>query len=244
MLTSYLTATKNLLQNPTAPSGLYDDPTLTTYINTARNQLAGESESIRFLGTINTSITTRNYNFSSISTGVSATNGIQQALNVRSVLYNVASGQKWVRPRPWEWFTLYKLNNPVPPSGPPQVWSQFGQGATGSFYVDPIPDLIYVLTCDLVCLPIPLVDNTTVEAIPPLWQDAVPYFAAFLALLSAQSGARSADANRQMERYDFFVQRARRFSNPSVNRGIYEQEHDPTMMNKIGVQQKSAGGGG
>lgn len=242
MLTAYLTATKNLLQNPVAPSGLYDDPTLTTYINTARNQLAGESESIRALGTINTVLAIRNYNFSSINVGVSATTGIQQVLNVRDMFYAVASGQKWIRPRPWEWFRLFKMNNPVPPSGFPTVWSQFAQGATGSFYLDPIPDLIYVLQSDCVCLPIPLVNDSTVEAIPPLWQDAVSYFAAYLALLSAQSGARSADANRMMERYDFFVNRARRFSNPAVNRGIYEQERDPTMMNKIGLQQKASGG--
>ncbi len=242
MLNTYLSATQALLQNPAAPSALYDLAFLTTAINTARNQLAGESECIRALGTISTVLSIRNYNFASINVGVSATTGIQQVLNVRDMFYAVASGQKWVRPRPWEWFRLFKMNNPVPKSGFPEVWSQFAQGATGSFYIDPIPDLIYVLQSDCVCLPIPLVDNTTVEAIPPLWQDAVPYFAAFIALLSAQSGARSADANRMMERYDFFVNRARKFSNPSVNRGIYEQERDPTMMNKIGLQQKAAGG--
>lgn len=241
MLNTYLAATQALLQNPAAPSALYDPAFLTTAINTARNQLAGESECIRALGTINTVLAIRNYNFTSINVGVSATTGIQQVLNVRDVFYTVASGMKWVRLRPWEWFRLFKMNNPVPPSGAPTVWSQFAQGATGSFYLDPIPDLIYVLQSDCVCLPIPLVSDATVEAIPPLWQDAVPYFAAFIALLSAQSGARSADANRMMERYDFFVNRARRFSNSAVNRGLFEQERDPAMMNKLGISQKAAG---
>ena len=244
MLTAYLAATANLLQNPTAPIALYDTADLTTWINTARNQLAAESECIRSLATINTVIGTRNYNFTALNTGVSATNGIQQPINVRSILYAVGSGQKWMRPRSWEWFQFYALNNPVPPSGAPQRWAQFSQGATGSFYIDPLPDTVYALTCDCPCLPIPLVDNTTVEAIPPLWTDAVSYFAAYLALLSAQSGARSAEANRMYERYEEFMNRARRFSNPSVTRYIYEQERDPTTANKLGIAPRQSSGGG
>jgi hypothetical protein len=246
MLNAYLTATENLLQNPAAATPLYDPAALTVYINTARNQIAGEGECIRFLGTVNTTVGNRVYNFSSINTGVSATNGILGPLNVRSVLYAVGSGQKWMRPRPWEWFQFYAQNNPVPPTGPPARWSVYGQGATGSFYIDPLPNFVYVMTCDCVCLPIPLVNDSTVEAIPPLWQDAVSYFAAYLALLSAQSGARSADANRMMERFEFFMQRARQFSNPSVTRHIYDQAKDPTRGNKLGIQgrQAASGGGG
>jgi hypothetical protein len=243
VLAKYLTQVTTLLQNPPAPTPLYDNTTLTNAINLARGQLAGESESIRFLGTINTVISQRPYNFFSINTGVSATNGILGPLNVRSILYAVASGQKWIRPRPWQWFQFYAMNNPVPPSGPPVRWSQYFQGATGNFYIDPIPDLVYVLTCDCVCLPIPLVDDTTVEAIPPLWQDAVQFLAAFFALLSAQSGARTADANRMYERYEEFTTRARRFSNPSVTRYIYAQETDRTDANKLGIAPRQSSGG-
>ena len=44
MLTAYLNATAILLQNPVAPTSLYSTANLTTFINTARGQLAGESE--------------------------------------------------------------------------------------------------------------------------------------------------------------------------------------------------------
>jgi hypothetical protein len=232
-----------LLQYPTPPSPLYATTDIDGWINQARQQLAGESESIRILGTIQTIAGQRNYNFSNINTGVSATNGVNGALNVRSILYAVGNGQAWTRPRNWEWFQLYKLNNAVPPSGPPQVWSQYAQGSQGSFYLDPIPDDVYTLTCDCVCLPINLVTDSTVEAIPPLWTDAVAYFAAYLALLSAQSAQRQADAQRMLDRYTFFVDRGRKFATPEVNKYLYPQNQDPTMLSKLGIQPKSGVGG-
>lgn len=240
MLATYLTRTTQLLQSPAAPTSLYDTTSLTGWVNVARNQLAGESESIRYLGTINAVAGTQNYNFSAMNTGVSATNGIQGILHVRSILYGVGNGNVWVRPRSFEWFQLYKMANVVPLSAAPQVWAQYAQGSSGSFYLYPIPDIAYVLTCDCVCYPITLVDDTTVEAIPPLWTDAVPYYAAYLALLSAQTGQRQADAARMFNMYTEFVGRARKFSNPSVNRYLYPQTGDPTQAAKIGM--KASGG--
>jgi hypothetical protein len=240
-LTAYETQTQRLLQNPKSPTTLYATSDLDSWINTARSQLAGESECVRVLGTIQTVLNTRNYNFTSINTGVSATNGVQGALHVRSVRYAVASGFQWVTPRSWEWFELFDLNNPVPDSGPPREWSQYGQGQSGSFFIDLLPNQIYTLTLDCVCVPIPLVDDTTVEAIPYPWTDAVPYFAAYLALLSAQMNARRADAEAMFGYYQTFVQRARQFSNPSLLRGQYEQASDPTLQSKLGLQKSAAG---
>ncbi len=168
-------------------------------------------------------------------------------------MFTIASGQRKLTPRPWEWFQQYKLNNVVPPSGPPVTWAQYGQGAaapasgssgTGTFYVDPIPDTSYTLTCDCVCYPVPLVDDSTPELIPYLWTDAVPFFAAYYALMSAQLTARQADAERMFGHYQTFLQRARTLSNPSVLRWQYQQASDPPQANKIGIRQAAAGGGG
>lgn len=240
MLNTYISETQRLLQNPASPTSLYSTADLTTYINTARGQLAGESESIRIFGTIPTILNTRNYNFASINSGVSTANGVQGVFHVRSMRYAVASGYQWVAPRSFEWFEIYYLNNPVPESGPPREWAQYGQGQTGSFYVDLLPDQIYTLTLDCVCVPIPLVTDVTIEAIPYPFTDAVPYFAAYLALLSSQMGARRADAEAMFGYYQTFMQRARQFSNPSLLRGNYEQSVDPTMQAKLGMQK--AGG--
>ena len=252
MVTAYETSLQNLLQLPGAPTTLYPTVNLDSWINTARGQLAGEGECIRSIGTISTVIGQRNYNFSALSFGSSATTGIQGAINVRRISYNVGTGTQWIPPREWEYFDLYHMNNPVPVNGPPTVWAQYAQGAatpatgsaaTGSFYIDPPPDIVYTLNCDCVCYPIVLADDTTVEAIPYLWTDAVPFFAAYYAFLTAQTGARMADAERMYGYYKEFLNRARMMSNPSVNRSQYEQAADPASINKLGVQQPRGGQG-
>jgi hypothetical protein len=249
LLTAYETQTKRLLQNPAAPTALYATTDIDSWINIARGQLAGEAECVRVLGTVSTVVGQRNYNFSAISTGNSATTGVAGVIHVRRINFGIASGQQWLTPRAWPWFEFYHLNDPVPPSGLPAVWSQYGQGsagtstgsgASGSFYIDPIPDDIYTLYCDCVCYPITLTDDNTVEALPYLWTDAVPFFAAYYALLSAQTNARQADAERYYGHYQTFVQRARQAANPSVLRHQYEQSSDPTMVAKLGLQQKAA----
>jgi hypothetical protein len=252
VLNNYLTATQVLLQLPgTAATTLYNTADLIRYINTARGQLAGEAECIRELATINTAIGQQAYNFSTLNTGVQATTGVQGAIHMRSMRYSVpgASGSLWVTPRPWEWFELYYLNNAAPDSGPPTAWAQYGQGAapgatgsgaSGSFYVNPLPDVAYVLNCDCVCYPQPLASDNDVEAIPYLWTDAVPFFAAYYALMSAQTNARMADAIQYYKMYKEFIDRARRASNPSVNRWQYEQAGDPAEATKMGI--KSGGG--
>lgn len=249
MLTNYQTDTQNLLQKPGAATPLYDLTSVTRWINIARGQLAGEYECIRFSGTIPMVAGQREYNFSSINTGTSATNGIGGAIHIRSIRVTIGTGAKWLTPRPSSWYELYELNNPNPQQNMPLTWSQFGQGgapgslgsgATGSFYVSPIPDQAYTLTCSCICFPIPLVDDTTVEAIPYQWTDAVPFFAAYYALLSAQASARQGEAARMFEMYKMFGERARTQSNPDVNRWQSLQASDPTTVAKLGL--KSAGG--
>ena len=118
MLANYLAQTRGLLQNPSAPTALYNDADLTRWINIARGQMAGETECIRAIGTVSTVVSQQPYNFASVNTGVSGTTGIQGVISVSRVNYSVASGARWVTPRPWPWFDLYVLNNPPPlPSG-------------------------------------------------------------------------------------------------------------------------------
>ncbi len=251
MLTAYLARTNQLLQNPAAATQLYATADLTSYINQARGQLAGETECCRYLGTLTTQINVRNYNFSSI--GLGSGNGLGGVLNARQMLYAVASGYQWIRPRPWSWYFLFKLNNPVPQQGAPEVWSQFSQGSSGqgsetgigtgtmtsgSFYLDPPPDLVYSLLIDCSCYPSALAADTDVEAIPYLFTDAVPYFAAYLALMSAQTSIRMEYAQKMFELYQMFVDRANKASAPNVVRRLYERQPSPMTINKLGVMSK------
>lgn len=238
-LTAYETQTRRLLQNPAAPSSLYATTDIDSWINTGRQQLAAEGECVRVIASQATTVGNRVYPFSAIAPlGI----GVSQVLHVRRVSYSVGAGQKWVTPRPWTWFDYYHLaNNVVPVNGPPMRWSQFGQGVLGSVYIDPPPDMIYTLNFDCVAIPIVLIDDTTTELIPYPWTDAVPYFAAYLALLSAQSPARQADAMRYYQIYETFVERARTYSNPDVVRHQYLQAPDPTLAAKLGLNKQAGG---
>ena len=257
MLNNYLAQTQQLLQNPAAPTALYSTALLTGYINVARGQVAAEGECIRRYGTISlTPGLAGPYNFSSLALGVPATTGVQGAIHIRSIFYNVGSGQKRLSVRAWEWFEIYSLSNPVPPFGAPVRWSQYGQGsapgvatdqataAGGSFYVDPVPDVAYTLNCDCVCFPLQLAADGDPEALPYLWGDCVPFFAAYFALLSSQTSARRGEAEAQFGFYQTFLERARRFSNPNVNRFAYAQTQDPVQAAKIGLQLSAGGNGG
>src|SRR5690242_5548116 len=129
-LTAYLTATRNLLQNPTAPTALYDDTLLTTNVNTARNQIAGEGECIRYVASLALAGGTQVYSFTAAS--ITAGLGIQSVLNARTAWFNSGSGRLWLQPQPFEWFSLYNLNTLTPASGQPTQWAQFGRGEHGT----------------------------------------------------------------------------------------------------------------
>lgn len=257
MLSYYLAQTARLLQNPGASTPLYSTADLTSYINVARGQVAGEGECVRRIATITTTVGLAGpYNFSSLALGTPSVTGVQGAIHVRSIFYNVGSGQKRLFVRAWEWMELYGLNNPVPAFGAPVRWAQYGSGAApgasggdqataagGSIYLDPPPDFAYVLNCDTVCYPIPLAADADPEALPFPFTDCVSFFAAYYALLSSQTSARRGEAEAQFGFYQTFLERARKFSNSSVNRFAFAQAQDPAQAAKIGVKL-SAGGNG
>jgi hypothetical protein len=222
-LTAYLSRTQALLQNPAAPSILYDPALLTIYINEARVQLAGESTAIKRLGSFAIVAGSQGpYPFSSIV--LAPASGVQGVLNVRALWYVIGSGQVWFRPRSWPWFSLYHLNSAAPLPGQPTAWVQYAEGEAGTIYVGPPPDTAYTVNADCVCYPVALVDDTTPEAIPAPWTTAIPYYAAYLALLSAQTGARIQDAQRMFELYTLFVKRGREFSTPDILSMEYPQQ--------------------
>ena len=235
MLYSYMQKTQLLMSDVRDVKINPDD--LVTYINIARGQLAGDSESIRNYATLGLSVSTQQYNFSSIALGSPST-GIQGVLNIRQALINSGSGLQWIRPRPFEWLTLYRLNNPAPATGTPNEWSQYGQGVNGTIFVSPVPSGTFTLTLDTICYPISLALDSDTEAIPFPWTDAVPFYAAYWAYMSLQMAE---PAGAMFNLYQTFVDRARRQANPSVLPYIYEQSKDPTMINQLGVKMSEGG---
>lgn len=253
MLTSYITDTQRLLQSPApATAGLYSEGQITAAINKARRHLAIKGEVLRKIGTISTVAAQREYSFATIDIGVAATTGLAGVLNVRRINRVVGSGELRLDAVSWEWFDAYCLNDPIPEGNAddpgsryPRTWAQYGQGGSasaeigdisGSFYLDPLPDAIYELRLDCLCYPITLTDNNTVEAIPPMFTDAVPFIAAWYILLSAQNQARRADAEAYYKYGMDYIGVGREGSNPSVNRPIFEQANDPAQRGKAGAR--------
>ena len=96
----------------------------------------------------------------------------------------------------------------------PTFGAQFGQGTSGSFYLYPPPSQAYQLEFDCQCLPQDLLDDGSVEAIPDPWTDAVPYFAAHLAMIELQnwnsSRAFEDQFNNRMTRFGAYTRPGRR----------------------------------
>jgi len=86
----------------------------------------------------------------------------------------------------------------------------------------------------------PLVDDTTPEAIPQLWQDAVPFYAAWLGFMQIQ---RQPDADGMMKRFEEMMSRARRAGTSDVLPDNFEQFPDLTLPNKLGLTQRRDAGG-
>lgn len=196
MLNAYLAAVQNLIQSPSAPNPLVSTATLTADINTARSQVALDAECIRQLFNMALVSGTRAYAFSSFT---NAGAGVQPApLAVRQALISNAE----ITVRPWEWFVSYCLI--AVESGTPTVCAQQGQGQGGILNFWPTPNASFTLVADVVGLPLPLASDTDPEAIPYPWTDAVPFYAAWLALMSMQ---RQADAQLMLERYQLIARR-------------------------------------
>jgi hypothetical protein len=93
----------------------------------------------------------------------------------------------------------------------PTLGAQYGQGTNGSIYVYPIPSASYQYEWDCFCLPSDLIDDTTYEAIPLPWTDAVPYFAAHLCFLELQN----LNSSRfYLDLYDTMVHRYSAYARP------------------------------
>lgn len=69
----------------------------------------------------------------------------------------------------------------------PTLYSQFGQGNSGSLYLYPIPSQAYQTEWDCSCLPQDLTAENSPEALPEPWRDSVKYMAAYFMYLELQN---------------------------------------------------------
>lgn len=114
------------------------------------------------------------YPFSSID--LSTNPGCKSVYAVRgiSIIY---SGYRYsLECMPWTRYQLYR-SYPLQYEYAPAMCSQRAQGTSGDFYFYPIPSQALQAEWDCQCLPIDLVDDLSVEAIPDPWGEVVVYAA-------------------------------------------------------------------
>jgi hypothetical protein len=126
-----------------------------------------------------------------------------------------------LKPEIWTNFQAYyrSYNNGM--QNYPTVWAQYAQGAKGSIYLWPLPSQFSQMDWDCWCEPIPLVDDTTAEAIPYPWTDCVSYYAAMLAYDNAQ---RAEDSKKMMDMFTAYMKEAQAASLPPFVPDYYESD--------------------
>jgi hypothetical protein len=195
------------------------------YQNTPTVTITGNGTGASFTATLTSFCATvtgqETYSFSSFNTLVQQTAGVQNILGLMSVAINENSVKPVLDRYPWVQFQSYMRAYNGLFWNYPFCWAQYGQGANGSFMLFPIPSGVYAMDLDTYCQPIPLVDDTTAEAIPYPWTDAVAYYAAYQALLYAQ---RMDDSQKMLGEYKRLMMEGRQFVETPMIPSMYDTD--------------------
>lgn len=115
-----------------------------------------------------------------------------QYAGVDKVLDTIACAVNWggtTRPNldwmPWDEFQAYCRAYAVLNMSYPAVWSVFNDGPQGEIWMFPVPSQYNEIELDVTCQPLDLVDDTTFDAIPDGFQEALKYGAAAVAFESS-----------------------------------------------------------
>jgi hypothetical protein len=185
---------------------------LTNFINAGRSQIAIQSECLIANATFATMNGAQAYALTSITPPANLSN----AINVRSIrVTNADTTLTVLESRSWQWFQNYYLNGAASiATGTPKVWAQQTQGVSGSFSLSPIPSGTSILNIEASWVPVPLVNDTTVDVLPYPWTDAVQFYACYLAYIGAQRGE---DAKRMLGLFNSYMKAAREGVTPEWN---------------------------
>jgi len=127
--------------------------------------------------------------------------GVNEVLSVQVIYANY----RYTIPKyAWTIYQSYIRQYPFQYQYVPTFCSQLEQGASGVLYFYPFPSQTFQMEWDCICFPQDLTTNLSVEAIPTTWQDAIPFYAAYLAYLELQNFN---SARAMLEQYDRHVTR-------------------------------------
>lgn len=169
-LSTYRTEVRRLLHD--SSGRVWSDAELNDYINDGRRQIAVDTHCLRAVEEITI--------LTSVETFVPA-----DELTVGSRCYDIKGiTLLWGSSRvPMLWFAWTEFNARYRiwqvNEGRPCVWSFLGTSpATQSIYVQPVPDQNYDIEVDYFYVPVPLVDDTTVDELAYPVSKPVAYYAA------------------------------------------------------------------
>lgn len=222
-LAAYLTDTELLLHDFNLQ--FYGSPlSLTNLINKARLRIASESQCIRILIPKTSAFTVANqelYQFSTFNTFAQATAGVDKIQGILSIALNQGTITPVLGQRAFQEVQAYMRAYNTSYTSYPYYWAQYSFGANGSFYLWPVPSGVYGMDIDAYCLPLALTSDADTEAIPYPWTEAIPFYAAYWALMYAQ---RKEDANEMKKEYDMRIMEARAYSSGPFIPSMYGED--------------------
>lgn len=146
------------------------------------------------------------YTFASINAVIQALNpGAGDLLAIQSVSVSQGAMKPTLDYMPFSAFQAYLRSYPYLRTWP-TVWSMYGQGSLGNFYLYPVPVQVTQMDLDCYCSARDLSDVQTDDVIPDPWAEAAVFYAAHLAYLYGQ---RPDDARMMIAQYEAKVLEAR-----------------------------------
>lgn len=233
-LTAYVQQVQRLLNDENGQ--FYSVGDLQVYVNNGRLDLCKRTECLIDDASLSTANGVRSYLVSAISPPAN----LAGILNVRSIrITNLDGSTTVLESRPWQWATNYWLNGAASlATGRTTGWAQQNQGSVGTLWFTPLPAGTYVLTVEASWTPAQLTSDSTPEAIPYPWTDAVPYYGAYQAYLQSQ---RRADAEKMLAQYLAFIKSARLGVTPGW--GAFDFPNPKAGQSSIDTTGSAAGQG-
>lgn len=202
-------------------AGITQGSTVTAFSGSNMTLSAAASQTGTFNFTVSPpNVTVNNQEIYSTPTSVCLTNGVKDVINVQQVSVNwgsYGSNLYTLIYKDWMWYQAFARQYPNV-SGNPSYWTRF-ENKQNAIYLRYIPSQAFPMQWTTVCSVVNLTDDTTAEAIPYSYTDAIPYFAAYLAMMSSQ---RKEDAQNMLQIYNMFAATGRaNFQSPIIE-SIYE----------------------
>jgi hypothetical protein len=212
-LSQYITDTQSLLHDNL---GLLTPVSqLTTWINEARRHVAYSTGCINLLATglapvgnaaqagsmvpggstpgsapippFMTIVNQEKYPFSMALAQIQNANAsIEFVTDITSIAISWGSMRPALNYMPWDDFQAYARSYNYIVSSYPLVWATDGDGANANLWLWPVPSQALEMEWQCSCTPAPLVSDSDYDAIPHPFQNAVKYYACYLAKLGTQ----------------------------------------------------------